>query len=211
MRWRFKMERKHIHVLVADDTDIARIGLRNMLLTAKDIQVIGETDSVYSISRLIEELSPDLLLIDLRWHDDDSAGWMQIREIKKENSEIKVIAMTSYPNLIADAWKAGADQVVSKNLRLEELLELIRTIFERNESLPLKSGTFHGGLQDQISPRELEVLKLIDKGFSDKEISTKLSIQVNTAKNHVKSILEKLNAGNRRKAVIIAREHGIIE
>jgi DNA-binding NarL/FixJ family response regulator len=205
------MDKKHIQVLVADDTDIARIGLRNILLTAKDIQVIGETDSVYSISRLIKELSPDLLLIDLKWYDDDSAGWMQIREIKKENSEVKVIAMTAHPNLIADAWKAGADQVVSKSLRREELLDLIRTIFERNESLPLKGSKFYGEDQDQLSPRELEALMLIEKGLSDKDISKALGIQVNTTKKHVRNIREKLNASNRRKAVIIARERGIIE
>lgn len=204
------METKRITVLVAEDTDVGRIGLRNMLATAKDIHIVGETNSVYSVGRLIKELSPDLLLMDLRWYDDDSAGWIQIREIKRENPELKVIAITGYPNLIADAWKAGADQVVSKNLRLEELLELVRTISVRNIPFHTEAEITHR-FPDQLSPRELEVLTLIAQGLSDKEISVILKIQVNTTKNHVKSILKKLNAGNRRKAVVIARERGILK
>lgn len=204
------METKRITVLVAEDTDLGRIGLRNMLATAKDVQIVGETNSVYSVARMIKELSPDLLLMDLRWYDDDSAGWIQIREIKKENPDLKVIAITAYPNLIADAWKAGADQVVSKNLRLEELLELIRMVYLRNKPSLIEVEGTHG-IQNQLSPRELEVLALIAKGFSDKEISAALQIQVNTTKNHVKSILQKLNASNRRKAAVIAKGKGILE
>lgn len=204
------METKRITVLIAEDTDVGRIGLRNMLLTAKDIQIVGETNSVYAVGRLIKELSPDLLLMDLRWYDDDAAGWIQIREVKRENPEVKVIAITAYPNLIADAWKAGADQVVSKNLRLEELLDLVRMVSVRNLPSPAEDGNSHR-FQESLSPRELEVLTQVAQGLSDKEVSAMLGIQVNTTKNHVKNILQKLNASNRRKAVVIAREKGILK
>lgn len=204
------METKRITVLVAEDTEMGTIGLRNMLATAKDIQIVGETNSVYAVGRLIKELSPDLLLMDLRWYDDDSAGQVQIREVKRENPELKVIALTAYPNLIADAWKAGADQVVSKNLRLEELLDLVRTVSVRNIPFPSEDISSHG-FPDQLSPRELQVLELLAQALTDKEISTALGIQPNTTKNHVKNILQKLNAGNRRKAVLIARERGILK
>jgi DNA-binding NarL/FixJ family response regulator len=185
------METKRISVLVAEDTDVGRFGLRNMLQTAKDIQIVGETDSVYSVSRLIRELSPDLLLMVL-------------------NPELRVIAITAHPNLIADAWKAGADQVVSKNLRLEELLDLVRTVSVRNVQFPPEAGGSHE-FQEPLSPRELEVLGLLAQGLRDKEISKALGIQVNTTKNHVKNILQKLNADNRGKAVVIAREKGILK
>jgi len=204
------METKRITVLVAEDTEMGTIGLRNMLATARDIQIVGETNSVYAVGRLIKELSPDLLLMDLRWYDDDSAGQVQIREVKRENPELKVIALTAYPNLIADAWKAGADQVVSKNLRLEELLDLVRTVSVRNIPFPSEDISSHG-FPDQLSPRELQVLELLAQALTDKEISTALGIQPNTTKNHVKNILQKLNASNRRKAVLIARERGILK
>lgn len=204
------METKRIAVLIAEDTDVGRIGLRNMLLTAKDIQIVGETNSVYAVSRLIKELSPDLLLMDLKWYDDDSAGWIQIREIKRENPELKVIAITAHSNLIADARKAGADQAVSKNLRLEELLDLVRTVSVRNIPFPAEDGSSHG-FPDQLSPRELQVLELLAQALTDKEISNSLGIRPNTTKNHVKNILQKLNASNRRKAVLTARERGILK
>jgi DNA-binding NarL/FixJ family response regulator len=204
------METKKITVLIAEDTDMGRIGLRNMLQTAKDIQILGETNSVYAVSRLIKELSPDLLLMDLRWYDDDSAGSVQIREVKRESPEVKVIAMTAHSHLIADAWKAGADQVVSKNLRLEELLDLVRTVSVRNYPPPAEEMNSHG-FQESLSPRELEVVELLAQGLTDKEISKALGIQLNTTKNHVKNILQKLNASNRQKAVLIARDKGILK
>jgi DNA-binding NarL/FixJ family response regulator len=200
---------KHITVLVAEDTELGRIGLRNMLAAAKNIHIVGETDSVYAVDRLIKELSPDVLLMGLEWYGDYAVGRNRIREIKRENPDLKVIAITAYPNLIADAWKAGADQVVNKNLKLEDLLELVQTVSLRNISFASELRDSHG-FQDQLSPRELEVLGLIDRGYSDKEISAALQIQVNTTKNHVKSILQKLNAGNRRKAALIARGQGIL-
>lgn len=203
------MERKKIRVLIAEDTEIGRKGLRGMFETAEDIVLVGETDSVYSVPRLIKELSPDILLLDLKWYDDETVGWIKIREIKREMPEIKIIAITAYPNLMSEAWKSGADQVVTKNLKLDELLELIRTVFLKksivlNEMSPKE-------IYDTISRRELEVLILLDKGLSDKEISQALNIEVNTAKNHVKSILQKLNCENRRKASAKAKELGIIK
>ena len=204
------MERKKTRVLIAEDTEIGRRGLRDMFETAADILLVGETDSVHSVPRLIQELSPDVLLMDLKWYDDESAGWIKIREIKRETPGIKIIAITAYPNLTSEAWKAGADQVITKNLRRDELLELIRTVSLRKESIQYDDPVPRG-YQDQLSPREMEVLTLLDKGLSDKEISKALNIEVNTAKNHVKSILQKLNSENRRKASAKARELGIIK
>jgi DNA-binding NarL/FixJ family response regulator len=203
------MEKKVIQVLIADDTDISRAGLRDILETAKDIVLVGETDSVYAIPRLIDELSPDVLIMDLKWYDDESAGWIKIGEVKKENPELKLIAITAYPNLIADARKAGADQVVTKSLKREELLNLIRNV-ARSKKSPHSPDAASLHTPDQLSRREIEVLSLIDKGLSDKEISQALNIQVNATKNHVKNLRQKLNAENRRKASIKARELGIL-
>jgi DNA-binding NarL/FixJ family response regulator len=204
------MTKRTTRVLIAEDTEIGRRGLRDMFETADDILPVGETDSVHSIPRLIKELSPDVLLMDLKWYDDESAGWIKISEIKREIPGIKIIAITAYPHLIAQALKSGADQVVTKNLKRDDLLELIRTVSLRRTPVQYAEPTPRGP-QDQISPRELEVLILLDKGFSDKEISKALNIELNTAKNHVKSILQKLNSESRGKASSKARELGIIK
>ncbi len=203
------MDRNKTRVLVADDTEIGRRGIRDMVETAEDIVLAGETDSVHSVPRLIQELAPDVLLMDLKWIDDQSAGWIKIRELKKTHPELKIVAITAYPELGLEAWKAGADQVVSKNLRREELLEVLRTVTLRKLALEREESSA-GERPAPLSPRELQVLELVDKGLSDKEISEALNIEVHTTKNHVKSILQKLNAENRRKASIKAREQGIL-
>ncbi len=203
------MEKNKTRVLVAEDTEIGRRGIRDMFETAEDIVLAGETDSVHSVPRLVQELAPDVLLLDLKWFDDEAAGWIKIRELKQSHPELKIVAITAFPELGLEAWKQGADQVVSKNLRREELLEVLRTVNLR-KAAPEREESLGNQRPAQLSPRELQVLELLDKGLSDKEISEALSIEVHTTKNHVKSILQKLNVENRRKAAIKAREQGIL-
>ena len=203
------MEKKQITILIADDTTVAREGLKAILETASDIRIVGETDSVFSIPRLVEQLSPDVLLMDLKWYGDQSVGWIKIREIKEINHKIKIIAQTAYEELIPDARNSGADEVITKSIRREELLDVIRNVAARKVGRQPESPTM--SKQDILSPREIEVLRLLDKGLSDKELSNALGIEVNTVKNHVKNILQKLNVPNRRKASIKAREEGLLK
>ena len=199
------MADRRISVLIADDTSVAREGLRAMLETGEDIQVVGETDSVFSILRLVQELSPDILIIDLKWYGDESAGWIKIREVKKESPEIKIIGQTAYESLIVEARKAGADEVVTKQIRRNELLDLIRNVFARKIFTQSEDFNIHTKA-NHLSPRELEVINLMAKGLSDKEISGALNIKSITAKNHVKNIMQKLGATNRTQAVAKAQE-----
>ena len=203
------MQEQPITVLIADDTEVARDGLRAMLRTADHIQVVGETDSIFSVSRLIQELSPDVLLLDLKWYSDRSVGWIKIREVKEIDPEIKIIAITAYEELIPDARKAGADEVLTKNFRREELLDLIKSVMVRKVSRH-PEDYYEEPKVEMLTPREVEVLRLLEKGLTDKEISRALGIEVNTTKNHVKSILQKLGAENRRKAVVRAQEMNLI-
>jgi DNA-binding NarL/FixJ family response regulator len=199
------MKKNTISVVIADDTQVAREGLRAMLETARDIQIIGEADSAYSVPRLVQELSPDILIMDLKWENDQTAGWVKIREIKEKGPEPRIIALTAYEHLIPDARRSGADEVLTKNFRREALIDLVREVASRETSRqPENIGIPR--VEETLTKREIEVLELLDKGLSDKEISEALHIQVNTAKNHVKSILQKLDSENRRKAVIRAKE-----
>jgi DNA-binding NarL/FixJ family response regulator len=205
------MEENLIRVLIADDTAIGLEGIKSILRTAeKEIRVIGETDSIVSVTRLVRELSPDILIIDLRWYGDESAGWIKIREVKEQDPNQKVIAVTAYEKLIPDARKSGADEVITKNFRREDLINLIRELAARDTSRKPESVNL-APTQDLLSPREIEVLELLATGLSDKEIADALNISVNTVKNHDKSILQKLHVENRFKAVIKAREYGILK
>ena len=205
------MEENLIRVLIADDTAIGLEGIKSILRTAeKEIRVIGETDSIVSVTRLVRELSPDILIIDLRWYGDESAGWIKISEVKEQDPNQKVIAVTAYEKLIPDARKSGADEVITKNFRREDLINLIRELAARDTSRKPESVNL-APTQDLLSPREIEVLELLATGLSDKEIADALNISVNTVKNHDKSILQKLHVENRFKAVIKAREYGILK
>ncbi len=198
-----------IRILLADDTLIAREGWKKILETANDIDVIGDAETAAETFRRVKELKPDVLLIDLKWYGDETAGWTTIREIKKEIGNVKIIAVTAHENLIRDARLAGADSALLKTFTREELFKEIREQAQR----PDDSAAFTpvNNIQENLTGRELEVLQLLGKGHRDKEIATILGIAPTTAKNHVKNILEKLSAKNRTQAVAVAREKGLMK
>jgi len=200
------MDRK-IKVLLADDTLIAREGWKRILETASDIEIVGEARSAVETKRKVKELAPDVLLMDLLWFGDESAGWAVIREIKQEY-KVKIIAVTAYENLIRDARLAGADSALLKTFSREELLMEIREQATQPEREPvmLASDT----RMERLTKRELEVLNLLKDGHPDKEIANMLGIAPTTAKNHVKNILGKLSAKNRTQAVAVGQELGIL-
>lgn len=200
------MEQK-IKILLADDTLIAREGWKRILETASDMEVVGEAKSAVETKRKVRELQPDVLLMDLLWFGDESAGWSVIREIKQE-SKVKIIAVTAYENLIRDARLAGADSALLKTFTLEELLTEIREQASQPQSDPPPFPPV--GKAEVLTKRELQVLALLREGHSDKDIARLLSIAKATAKNHVKNILGKLNAKNRTQAVLLAREMGYL-
>jgi DNA-binding NarL/FixJ family response regulator len=201
------MESK-IKVLLADDTLIAREGWKKILETARDIEIVGDAKSAVETLRKVKELKPDILLMDLNWFGDDTAGWTAIREIK-QSSNVKIIAVTAFENLIRDARLVGADSALLKTFTREQLLDEIHEQASRRNETSLSPQSILKG--ESITDRESQVLKLMGEGHRDKEIAEILGIAPTTAKNHVKSILEKLNAKNRTQAVSLAREMGLLK
>lgn len=199
--------KSRISVLLADDTLIAREGWKRILETAGNIAVVGEAASPIEVTKKIQELKPDVVLMDLRWFGDDTAGQAAIRDIKFLSDDTKIIAITAYENLIQGARMAGADAALTKTFTREELLSLIEIIAARdNGVLPSELPN----VPNELTPRELEVLKHLSKGHSDKDIAKILGIETTTVKNHVKNLREKLGAKNRTQAVNIARESRLI-
>jgi DNA-binding NarL/FixJ family response regulator len=197
-----------IKVLLADDTLIAREGWKKILETASDIEVVGDAKTATETLRKVKELIPDVLLMDLKWFGDETAGWAAIRQIKQE-FKVKVIAVTAYESLIKDARLAGADSALLKTFTREELLSEIREQASQSSEIHISLPLIP--MRNNITDRELQVLKLMGEGHSDKEIAKILGIAPTTAKNHVKSILEKINAKNRTQAVSLAREMGLLK
>jgi DNA-binding NarL/FixJ family response regulator len=202
------MEVTVIKVLVADDTSIGREGLKVLLSTADDIQVVGAAETPAEAVRLTRELEPDIVLMDLKWFGNEAAGQVAIRQIKTAVSKIKIIALTAFDDLLRDAQQAGADMAISKtSVGSDNLSEMIREIFSQKIEDNLVASPALMTLSN-LSDREFEVLDLIKKGYRNKEIQESLNIELSTVKNHVRSILQKLDAKNRTEAAKIARDLG---
>jgi DNA-binding NarL/FixJ family response regulator len=200
---------KKIKIFLADDTLIAREGWKRILETVDDIDVVGEAQTASETVEKVREVKPDVVLMDLLWYADDVAGWGAIQEIKQEHgSKVRVIAITAYDHLIRDARRAGADSALLKTFTRDQLLDEVYIQAKRPKTTPVALALAPSN--DSLTDRELEVLQLLAAGHRDKEIATILTIAPTTAKNHVKNILEKLNAKNRTQAVSLAREMGLL-
>jgi DNA-binding NarL/FixJ family response regulator len=126
-----------IRVLIADDTLIAREGWKKILETVTDIEVVGEVTLAEDTPRKLEELKPDVLLMDLKWFDDERIGIATIADAKQQTSKTKILAITVYPHLVDNARDAGADAILPKGFSRSELVDAIRAVHQaKNTSIP---------------------------------------------------------------------------
>lgn len=200
-----------IRILIADDTDTAREGMKRVLTDEPDMEIIGEGTTVHETIQKACELHADVLLLDLKWFNDEQAGIDMIGRLKSEAPQTKVVAITVYPHLAGPARRAGALAVVPKDIPKRQLVEEIRNV----SKLPLlppvvQAVTSSVPPVEELTRRELEVLELLAKGKRDSQIARALTIAESTAKNHVSNILGKLGVPNRAGAVVRGYELGLI-
>ena len=211
---------KQTRILITDDHPVVREGLSAMLSRQKDIIVVGEAKNGYEAVEMAAERLPDIILMDLRMPEMD--GVEAIRRIKAVNPEIQFIILTTYDDdeYIFQGIEAGAKAYLLKDTPREELFKAIRAV-KRGESLIDPSITSrvlnrltelskHVQTPEILSDRELEVLTLIAKGTSNKEIAGTLTISQSTVKTHIQSIFQKLDVNDRTEAVTEALRQGII-
>ena len=206
------MKRK-IRIIIADDQDIAREGLRRILANIPEFEIVEMATVLPDVIKKVNDLKPDILLLDLLWLGDELAGIETIKRLGHEVPETKIIAITVYKHLIELARNAGAKAAVTKDIPMRQLIEEIKGIYY----LPSTSEWSEDNVIDKekinpkLSQREVEVLRLLAEGKSDKEISRLLGISESTAKNHVSKILHKLETANRASAVAIGYQKGLIQ
>ncbi|MBM4446762.1 MAG: response regulator transcription factor [Chloroflexi bacterium] len=209
-----------IKILIADDHPVVREGLFAMLSREADFEVVGDAkDGVEAVNKA-KELKPDVVLMDLRMPEMD--GVEAMRQIKSVVPDVRFIILTTYSDdeYIFSGIEAGARAYLLKDAPREDLFKAIRAVYQ-GESLiqpvvasklldrfsELSRRTPSG---DELSERELEILRLMAKGAANKEISAQLSIAQSTVKTHIANIFQKLGVNDRTEAVTQALKKGII-
>ncbi|MDY7040361.1 MAG: response regulator transcription factor [Chloroflexota bacterium] len=195
-----------IRVLIADDQIVMREGLKKVLESADDIVVIGEATVAQEILGKVQDFQPDVVLLDMLWFSDESAGAAVLEQLRQAVPQAKVVALTAYDDLVEKARQAGAEAALPKGFSVQELISVIRSV-ERSPGFPSAPAEV-GHPNDILSEREMEVLALLIEGLSDREIGERLFLAESTVKKHVANIRDKLGAANRTQAVSIALKGG---
>ena len=217
------MTEKRVRVLLVDDDDLMRAGLRSVLSSDETIEVVGEVGDGTLATDSVRELRPDLVLMDIRMPALD--GISATRDVLAVAPDVKVVVLTTFEDedYIFDALSAGASGFLLKRTKPEELIAAIHTVAD-GDSLLSPSVTrrvidrmatqpvagLSGARLDDLTPREREVLELVGRGLSNREIAESFVIEESTVKTHVKRILMKLGLRDRVQAVILAYETGLI-
>jgi len=217
------MTAEPVHVLIVDDDDLMRAGLKAVLSSDETIDVVGEASNGRTAVQRVLELRPDVVLMDVRMPDLD--GIAATREVVAASPEAKVVILTTFEqdDYIFGALNAGASGFLLKRTSPEELLAAIhsvaagdsllspsvtRRVIDRMAQHPAAEAAFDERL-DELTPREREVLEQVARGLSNGEIAAALVIEESTVKTHVKRILMKLRLRDRVQAVIFAYESGL--
>jgi DNA-binding NarL/FixJ family response regulator len=204
-----------IRIIIADDHMVVREGLKGLLNGQEDFAVVGEAADGRAAVQLVRDLSPDVVLLDLRMPGLDGVG--AIRAIRVEGVAANILVLTTYDSDadIVPAIEAGATGYLLKDTPREELFRAIRAT-ARGESVlaPAVASRLmtrmRAPAQEQLSVREIEVLELVARGRSNKEVGRILHISEATVKTHLLHIFGKLDVGGRTEAVTVALERNII-
>jgi len=202
-----------IHIVVADDHPIVRDGVVASLKRERHLKVIGEANDGVEVLEFIKQHRPDIALLDLRMPRMN--GLEVLLALKELKLQTRAIVMTAFENEedIQRSMKAGARAYLLKDCPQQILADAIRRVHSGEVYLPpqIAQKLVDRMQKPQISPRELEVLKAVAAGKSNKEIGVQLFISEGTVKTHVESLLDKLGAATRTSAVKAAVRRGLVQ
>jgi len=206
-------ETRVIRVMAVDDHPLMMAGIVGEINAQTDMRVVAEASDGDEALALFRKHRPDITLMDIRMPKVD--GIAAIASIHEQFPQARIIVLTTSAGDVqaVRAFKAGAVGYLLKNLLRTELVETIRSVHRGHKRIPpeIAQQIAEHAADDSITTRELEVLRHVAKGNSNKVIASDLNISEHTVKNHLKSILSKLNASDRTHAVMIALQRGFLD
>ncbi|HPH95002.1 MAG TPA: response regulator transcription factor [Anaerolineaceae bacterium] len=214
-----------ITILIVDDHEVVRSGIRSYLTTQPDFDVVGEAASGEEAVRMVADLIPDVVLMDLIMPGMD--GVETTRKVKKISPRTQVVVLTSFHDdaHIFPALKAGATSYILKDMKMDKLVETLQRAVRGEVTLHpliaarvlrnLRGETLASNSDDtlfsDLTERELDVIKLIANGMTNSQIAGHLAISENTVKGHVSNILNKLHLADRTQAAVYAWQQGLVQ
>jgi DNA-binding NarL/FixJ family response regulator len=202
-----------IRVLTVDDHPLLRDGIAALIGSEEDMELIGEASNGREGLDMFRKFRPDVTLMDLQMPEMN--GIDAIGAIRGEFPEARIIVLTTHPGdvQVSRALKAGARAYLMKGELRKELLETVRAVHagQKRLSSEVAAEIAEHGTDSSLTPRELDVLRLVAAGNANKEVGALLSLTEVTIKSHMKNILAKLGANDRTHAVTIALKRGIID
>lgn len=201
-----------ISILIVDDHIVMRMGLVTAIGGEPDMKVVAEAENGLEAVEAYRTHRPDVVVLDLRMPKQN--GVQTIEQLREEFGNVRVLIFSNYASgdEVFQAFKAGAVGFVVKDMPLDRLLDAIRQVHEGEQYIPAEISTrMSQRVVSHLSDRELQVLSLVAKGMSNKQIATSLNLVEGTVKVHLTNILAKLGVSDRTQAILTAIKRGIIE
>ncbi len=204
-----------IRLMIVDDHEVVRLGMRTAFEMEPDLNVVGEASNGAEALAKVASLDPQVILMDVRM--EKMGGIEACREIKSRYPDVRILMITSYSDndAVVSSLLAGASGYLLKNVSRAELLRSIRQVAEGKQLLDLAEAQqalaeVAQGPESELTEREREVLALVARGYTNKQIAEALYVSEKTARNHVSHILEKLGLARRSEAAAYAVEHKLV-